>query len=205
MLDAPKAPKGKPKGRKGRHDKLPMIRLPVPVRRPRIPIRPLVRSKARAAVKAKARAVRGVSGFRKATTSGSMRTADVDKRARRKRPLPGRSNDPFAAQMVRPAGGNKVRVTKRPLPGKSNLAPAVGKVPAALAARKIVSKRPLPGKSNVPFGAAKSFKPRPGIFRREELRQRFQAKREAYRRERVAALSKDWVLHLMADEQKKNR
>jgi hypothetical protein len=146
-----------------------------------------------------------VKGFRKATTSGSMRTADVDKWARRKRPLPGRSNDPFASRKAGGTVGDKVKVTKRPLPGKPNIAPAAGKVPAALAARKIGSNRPLPGKSNVPFGAAKSLKPRPGIFRREELHQRFQAKREAYRRERVAALSKDWVPHLMADEQKKNR
>jgi hypothetical protein len=43
------------------------------------------------------------------------------------------------------------------------------------------------------------------MFRREEQYQRFQAKREAYRRERVAALTKEWVLHLMADEQTKNR
>jgi hypothetical protein len=191
MPDAPKSRSGK---------KRPIeVKLPVPVRRPiRRPIRASVKAKAKAAVQS-------AKGLRKVIASGILRSADVDKRARHKRPLPGRSNDPFAAQMVRPAGGNKVKVTKRPLPGRSNVAPAAGKVPAALAARKIVSKRPLPGKSNVPFGAAKSFKPHPGMFRREELRQRFQAKREAYRRERVAALSKDWAPHLMADEQKKNR
>jgi hypothetical protein len=98
--------------------------------------------------------------------------------------------------------GAKVKVTKRPLPGRSNVAPAARKVTAALADKRIVSKRPLPGRSNDPFGVAKGFRPRPDIFRREELRQRFQAKREAYRRELLAVLRRDWVLHLMADEQK---
>jgi hypothetical protein len=117
MASAPKAPKG----RSGK--KRIKVRLPVPIRRP-----------IRASVKAKARAaVRGVQGLRKVIASGIMRSPEVERRARHKRPLPGRSNDPFAARNVRGTVGDKVKITKRPLPGNSNVAPAAGKVPAALA------------------------------------------------------------------------